>query len=122
MVKDHRQYDHKELNMNADIPFEMIVTIVNKGESGKIVNASKSAGAEGGTIIQGRGTGIREKKKIWGIPIEPEKDIILTVVPREKTQDILDRIVEQGNLNTPGAGIAFVVDLKKIVGIFHLCP
>lgn len=105
--------------MDAELSFDMIVTIVNKGGSERIVNASKSAGAEGGTIIPGRGTGIREKKKLWGIPIEPEKDIILTIVPRNKTQTILDAIVEQGNLNTPGAGIAFVVDLKKITGICH---
>jgi nitrogen regulatory protein PII len=104
-----------------DIPFDLIVSIVNKGGSEIIVKASKSAGAEGGTIIPGRGTGIREKKMLWGIPIEPEKDIVLTIVPQEKTQPVLSAIVEQGGLNQPGAGIAFVVELKTVAGICHMC-
>ncbi|WP_199221506.1 P-II family nitrogen regulator [Desulfonatronum sp. SC1] len=107
--------------MDLNIPFDLIVTIVNKGGSETIIKATKSAGAEGGTIIPGRGTGIREQKKLWGIPIEPEKDIVLTIVPQEKTQIVLDAILEQGSLNKPGAGIAFVVDLKKVVGICHMC-
>ncbi len=107
--------------MELGIPFDLIVTIVNKGGSETIIQASKSAGAEGGTIIFGRGTGIREKKMLWGIPIEPEKDIILTIVPRDKTQAILKAIVEQGDLNKPGAGMAFVVELKTVAGICHLC-
>lgn len=36
---------------------DLIVTIIPKGESEKIVTASKRAGAEGGTILYGRGTG-----------------------------------------------------------------
>lgn len=107
--------------MELNIPFDLIVTIVNKGSSEIIIKASKSAGAEGGTIIPGRGTGIREKQMLWGIPIEPEKDIILTIVPRERTQAILQAIVEQGKLNQPGAGISFVLELKKIAGICHMC-
>ncbi len=107
--------------MELDIPFDLIVTIVNKGNSETVVQASKAAGAEGGTIIPARGTGIREKKKLWGIPIEPEKDVILTIVPREKSKEILLAIMEDGELNKPGAGIAFVLELKSVAGICHMC-
>lgn len=107
--------------MELNIPFDLIVSIVNKGGSEIVVNASKSAGAEGGTIIPGRGTGIRENKKLWGIPIEPEKDIVLTIVPQDRTQKVLSAIVEQGKLNQPGAGIAFVLELKTVAGICHMC-
>jgi nitrogen regulatory protein PII len=107
--------------MNSNMSFDLIVTIVDKGKSEIIVSASRSAGAEGGTIIPGRGTGIHENKKLWGIPIEPEKDIVLTIVPREKTKETLDAIIQQGKLDKPGAGIAFVLDLKAVSGICHLC-
>lgn len=108
--------------MNEQIPFDLIVTIVNKGHCESVLQASKAAGAEGGTIIPGRGTGIREKKMLWGIPIEPEKDIILTIVPRDKTESILQAVIAAGRLDKPGAGIAFVLELKKVAGICHLCP
>ncbi len=107
--------------MNAEIQFDLIVTIVNKGSCQTVVKASKQAGAEGGTIIYGRGTGIRENKTIMGIPIEPEKEIILTIVPQTNTEIIHAAIIEAGKLNQPGAGISFVLELKKVAGICHLC-
>ena len=57
----------------VDIEFDLIVTIVDKGKAGYVVEASKRAGALGGTILLGRGSGTREGRKIFEIPIEPEK-------------------------------------------------
>lgn len=99
---------------------DLIVTIVKKGLSEKILDATKKAGAEGGTIIFGRGSGIHEKARLLGIPIEPEKEIIFTVVKKNITKDILDSIVNSIDLNKPGAGIAFVIELSKVLGICHL--
>jgi hypothetical protein len=64
--------------------YDLIVTIVNKGDSEKVVDFSKKAGAEGGTILHGRGTGIHEQAKLFNILIEPEKDIVLTLIEKEK--------------------------------------
>jgi len=103
-----------------NIEFDLIVTIVRMGFSEKIIEASRQAGAEGGTIIVGRGTGVHERKKLLGIPVEPEKEIIFSVVPRDRTQQILEAIVRAGELDKPGAGIAFVLELKQVAGICHL--
>ena len=51
----------------------LIMTIVGKGWGETVLEASMKAGAEGGTVLLGRGVGIREKQTIMGIPIEPEK-------------------------------------------------
>ncbi|MEF8822895.1 MAG: P-II family nitrogen regulator [Desulfohalobiaceae bacterium] len=99
--------------------FDLIVSIANKHYSEKIVQASKEAGAEGGTILYGRGTGIRETQTILGIPVEPEKEVVLTIVPKEISEQVLSSIMHKAELEKPGAGIAFVVDLKKVVGISH---
>ena len=103
------------------ITFDLIITIVNKGFASDVVQASKKAGAEGGTILNGRGTGIHENAKIFGIPIEPEKEIVLTLTDSAKTDEILGTITDKIGLNEPGKGIAFVLDVKKTVGICHLC-
>lgn len=99
---------------------DLIVTIVKKRWVERIIEASRKAGAEGGTIIPGRGVGIHESKTIMGIPIEPEKEILLTLIPKEKTDQVLSAIVEAGKLNQPGTGVGFVIELKKVVGIVHL--
>jgi len=100
--------------------FDLIITIINKGNCHNIVKASKKAGAGGGTVIPGRGSGIHDTKTIFGIPIEPEKDIILTAVPREKTEVILEAIIKAGNLDEPATGVAFVMPLSMVAGINHL--
>ncbi len=104
----------------TNIPHDLIVTIVNKGNSKKIIDASKKAGAEGGTLLCGRGTGIHEHAKLFGITIEPEKEIVLTLVKREICEKVLEAIVDGSDLNKPGKGIAFVIEAEKVVGITHL--
>src|SRR5690554_2302352 len=93
---------------------QLIVTIVNKGRSEEIIQASRSAGAEGGTVVYGRGTGVHECQTLLGIPIEPEKELILTIIPRSLTKKVLAAIIEAGDLNKSGSGIAFVLDLDKV--------
>ncbi len=106
--------------MDSPTEYDLIITIVNRGFAEPIVKASKEAGAEGGSIFFGRGTGIHETKKLLGIPIEPEKEMVLTAVPREITERTLSAIVAAGRLDTPGRGVAFVIELKKVAGICHL--
>ena len=98
---------------------ELIIVIVKKGLSETVIESAKKAGAEGGTIIFGRGTGIHEKAKLLGIPIEPEKEIIIIIIDKRKTKKVLDSIVSSVNLNKPGVGIAFVIEVSKVLGICH---
>jgi len=100
--------------------YDLIVTIVNKGIAPDVIQASKAAGAEGGTILTGRGSGIHETAKIFGFPIEPEKDIILTLIEEGKTEPVLQTIEDKTGLKEPGKGIAFVLGVEKTVGICHL--
>lgn len=114
---DHR----KETNgkMSAEIAYDLIVTIVNKGMSDVVVDATKRAGAEGGTILFGRGTGIHEQAKLFSIQIEPEKELVLTLIDRKKTSRVLEAILNDADLNKPSKGIAFVLPVDRTVGINH---
>ncbi|WP_241210942.1 P-II family nitrogen regulator [Halobacillus sp. BAB-2008] len=102
------------------LAYDLIVTIVNKGDAEKVVEASKEAGAEGGTILSGRGTGIHEKARLFNMLIEPEKEVILTLIEKEKTDAVLKSIELGAKLNQPGRGIAFVMDVEHTAGINHL--
>jgi nitrogen regulatory protein P-II 1 len=97
----------------------LIVTIVIKGLGDTVIEASMKAGAEGGTILFGRGAGIHEKKRILGIPVEPEKEIILTVTPPNKADSILNEIIKAARLGEPRRGIAFTVPIDQFVGVAH---
>ncbi len=113
---------HSEpVDMSDEKPtqFNLIVSIVNKGKCDVIVDASRKAGAEGGTVMHGRGTGIHEKAKLFSIPIEPEKDIVLTLVPKDKTEEVMEKIVKDAELDQPGTGVAFILPVENTAGIHH---
>jgi len=110
----------KRHKMKEKSGYELIVTIVNKGNAETVVTASKRAGAEGGTILFGRGTGIHEKATLFSIPIEPEKEVILTLISAEKTAVVLQAIREDTCLDEPGMGIAFVLPVERTSGIKRL--
>jgi nitrogen regulatory protein PII len=97
----------------------LIVTIVRKGWGDVVLEASVKAGADGGTVMFGRGAGIHEKQKFLGIAIEPEKEIVLTVTSSGKVDPILEAILRDSDLSKPGMGIAFVVPVEKVVGVAH---
>ena len=100
--------------------FNVIFTIVELGKGENIIRATNEAGAEGATVFFGRGAGIHEHRKILGIPIEPQKEIVITLIEKEKTDIILDAIVKAGKLNELGKGRAFVIEVEKMVGAVHL--
>ena len=106
----------------ADGQFDLIVVIVDSGRAEDVLEAARRAGAEGATIVHGRGSGIHEQKKIFNIPIEPEKDIVMILVPEQRTDGILDAVDAAVDLNKPGHGIGFVLPVKRVVGLSHPVP
>lgn len=102
--------------MEQESQFSLVVTIVKKGWGDKVVNASRKAGAKGGTIIYGRGTGVHENKSLLGLLIGPEKEIVLTIVEADMADPIIDAIKSSIGINEPGCGIGFVVPLTSIFG------
>jgi len=97
----------------------LIVTIVRKGWGSTVLDASVAAGSRGATVLFGRGAGVNEKERIFGMAIEPEKEIVLTLVRTALVDVVLEEIVRTAELDRPGAGIAFVVPVDRIVGAAH---
>ena len=95
----------------------LIVSIVRKGWGSTVLQASVQAGARGGTVFTGRGAGIHEQAKLFGTAIEPEKEIVLTLVSADQVETILAKIVDAAGLNEIGRGIAFVVPVDRVVGV-----
>lgn len=102
--------------------FDLIVVILPAGKAEEALEAAREAGAEGATIIHGRGTGIHEQKRIFNILVEPEKDILLLLVPQDLTDSITAAIDKAVDLNQPGHGIGFVLPTKRVMGLCHPYP
>ena len=96
---------------------EMIMCIVNSGFSETVMDAAREFGAKGGTVIRGRGTANVEAEKLYGIAIQPDKEIVLILVDTAIKNDILHAVYKAAGLNTPGQGIAFAMPVEDVVGL-----
>ncbi len=96
---------------------EVIFCIVNAGFSDAVMDAAKEFGARGGTVIHARGTANSEAEKMFGITIQPEKEIVMILVPSDIKNDILHALYRAVGLKTPGQGIAFAMPVNDVVGL-----
>lgn len=97
--------------------YEVIICIVNSGFSEAVMDAARELGARGGTVIRGRGTANQEAEKLYGIAIQPEKEIVMILVESAIKNDILHALYKAVGLKTPGQGIAFAMPVEDVVGL-----
>lgn len=96
---------------------ELIITIVDRGGFEAVKEASKAAGARGGTLIHGLGLGGEEAAKFLGISIQPEKDIVLIVVDSEDREKIMQTILDNAGIRTDYRGICFSMPVDSALGL-----
>ena len=100
-----------------DYMHEAIFCIVNSGYSELVMDAAKKFGAKGGTVIYARGTANKDAETFFGISIQPEKEIVMILVPAKIKDNVLRALYEEVGLETKGQGIAFSVPVDSVVGI-----
>ncbi len=96
---------------------EVIICIVNAGFSDAVMDAAREFGARGGTVIRARGTANPESEKLFGITVQPEKEMVMILVRSAIKDDILHALYRAVGLNTPGQGIAFSMPVDQVVGL-----
>ena len=98
---------------------EVIFCVVNAGFSDTVMDAAREFGARGGTVIHARGTANSEAESLFGITIQPEKEIVMILVPTDIKDDILHALYRAVGLKTPGQGIAFSMPVDAAVGLYN---
>ncbi len=96
---------------------EVIFCIVNSGYSEGVMDAAKKVGARGGTILNARGTAGKEAETFFHITVQPEKEIVMILVPSEIKESVLRALYEEVGLDSAGQGIAFSVPVDAVVGL-----
>ncbi len=96
---------------------EAIFCIVNSGYSEVVMDAAKKFGARGGTVLNARGTASKDAEKFFGVTVQPEKEIVMIIVPADCKDKILRALYKEVGLDTAGQGIAFSLPVDSVVGI-----
>lgn len=109
----------EESEVGENSMYQLIITIVNRGNAEDVISAANEAGSKGGTILNARGSGIHETTKLFHMEIEPEKEMVMILSKEEVTEAIVNSIRNKLELEKPGNGIVFVQDVKHTYGIFE---
>lgn len=112
--------DHKPSGSNKpDMTFdhELIYVILNEGCSDLVMAAARPAGAGGGTVLTGKGTGAKKAEKFLGISLADEKDIVMIVAPAKKKAAIMQAIIKEAGPGTPAAAICFSLPVTQVAGL-----
>lgn len=97
--------------------YEVIFCIVNAGFSDTVMDAAKEAGARGGTVIHARGTANKEAESYFHITIQPDKEIVMILVPAKIKDDVLHALYREAGLKSAGQGIAFSLPVDEVAGL-----
>ncbi|MBQ8427519.1 MAG: P-II family nitrogen regulator [Clostridia bacterium] len=104
-------------NMGAiESKIVMIITVVDKGNTELVMDAARSAGAGGGTVVRAKGTGA-EIAKFFGVSISEEKEMVYIVARRDSRDAIMKAVMEKAGSNTEAHGVIFSLPVDSVVGL-----
>jgi nitrogen regulatory protein PII len=102
--------------------FELVVAVVRRGMGDKAVAAAVEKGARGVTIISGRSAGSDEAERVFGLAIEPERDVILATSPCGISDKVAEAIDEVADVTTPGNGYILILPVARGLSLSKLVP
>lgn len=91
----------------------MITCVVPAGKADNVLKAARELGVGGGIVIQGRGTGIRERLGIFGIAVEVDKEIVLMMVANERRDILIESLFRTAELNSIAEGFIYAAPVDK---------
>ena len=101
-------------------PVDLIITIANYGTNELVMDAARSAGAKGGTVIHAKGTGVDFAEKFFGVTLSVEKEVILIITRSEDKHAIMQAIMEQAGLSSKAHSVVFALPVSQVSGIMAL--
>lgn len=96
--------------------YELIAVIANEGRTELVMNAARAAGATGGTVLHGKGTGKESDEKFFNVSIAAEKEVILIVAKSEQKAAIMSSILKNAGIGTAANAIVFSLPVSEVAG------
>ncbi|MGI6173481.1 MAG: P-II family nitrogen regulator [Christensenellales bacterium] len=109
-----------EENEGEKTMFKKMTVIVDRGMAEDVMDIARKAGVRGGTIMNGRGTGAEYTAKLFGIEIEPEKELVMILMPSGLVDKVVDDLYRELKLEDPGNGILFVEPVLRVRGLLDM--
>lgn len=103
-----------------DFAHELIIVILNEGYADTVMDAARSAGATGGTVLHAKGTGAVRPEKFFGVSLADEKDVIYILATAKNKAAIMEAITREAGPGTKPAAICFSLPVSQVAGLRRL--
>lgn len=100
-----------------DLSFNALVVIVPKSKKELAVQAAKSAGASGVTILDAEGMGLSKFDNLFRVNHEVSDSVLLFILPNHMLNDVLHAITHRLHINAGSDGVAFTFPINQLNGI-----
>ena len=94
--------------------YKLIMCIVPHNSGEFITNATKEAGAGGGTIIMGRGTASNSVLQLLGLG-DTSKDITMNIVEQKSADEVCAKIEQACSTKKAHFGVLFTLDVNSFM-------
>lgn len=101
-----------EFNYN----YEIILAIANQGSTDLVMDAARAAGARGGTVLHGKGTGSSDGEKFFKVSIASEKEVIMIVAKSSEKAAIMKSIVREAGVGTEAGAVVMSLPVTAVAG------
>ncbi len=96
--------------------YELIVVVANEGRTDLVMNAARAAGATGGTVLHGKGTGRENEEMFFHVSIAREKELIFIVAKTAQKKAIMQSILKNAGPNTEAEALVFSLPVSEVAG------
>jgi len=104
--------------------FKLIMVMVQDEQTDDIIEAARSSGATGCTVVtNARGEGLEPTPTFFGLSLTGQRDLVLLLVEEHLSRSILETIDRIGHFDDEhGTGVALQLDIEDAVGLRSQIP
>ncbi len=117
IMNDKDNAQEKEVSTVGEKKYSMIAAVINRGYSNDAMDAARSAGAFGGTVINSRQLTDEAVSTKWGIGTQEERENVIIAANSDNKVEIMQAITEKCGVQTKANGIVMSVPIDDIIGI-----
>ncbi len=100
-----------------DTEHQLLVVVANQGYNQTVMEAARSVGAAGGTVIHAKGTGMEQAERFLGFSLASEKDVIFIVSRTADKNAIMQAIMKQAGPESKAGALVFSLPVTDTAGL-----
>jgi len=95
----------------------LILATVNQGFSQEVMDAARTAGAGGGTVVHSHRVGDEHEASLWGLSFQEEKDMVIIVADNNNKLNIMNAISEKCGMSSEAKGMVLSMPIDTVIGL-----